>query len=207
MSFLIEYWKLIAVFFAGVLSAAIAISYFCYYLKWKKGRQKSQPSVSDMVNSSLLPHIQKISAELASNRKQMEAHRKEIGEVKKELERMNAKRRVVEFKAENHTECRYFSIPLKNGTFPEEKANREENENSWYKIEYQKEAAQGKLFYLTGKADRRALNQMDMFLKPVCDIENQGIVNPQHIQMVQPGKVMLKNGSWLVEEKIKLRLS
>ena len=151
--------------------------------------------------------LREIKKELLFIRQNLEETKKEINGLRQESNRSDKTNRILEFEVENKTEIRFFSIPSKNGTFPEEKASQEENDNTWYKIEYQKKSFQGKIFYLAGKADKRALNQIDLFLKPACDLENPGLTNPQKIQVLKPGKVELKDGNWVVGEKIKLRLS
>jgi hypothetical protein len=214
MNFFAEYWQLIAAFVAGVLSSTLSISYYYYYSRWKRRKgyrgqypasnaQAGHPEATGNDNSQ----FREIKKELLSIRQNLEEAKKEINGLRQESNRSDKTNRVVEFEVKNKTEVRFFSIPSKNGTFPEEKASQEENENTWYKIEYQKKSAQGKLYYIAGKSDKRALNQIDLFLKPACDLENPGLANPQKIQVLKPGKVELKDGNWVVGEKIKLRLS
>jgi hypothetical protein len=214
MNFLAEYWQLIAAFMAGVFSSALSISYFFYFMRWKrrKGYRSQYPASNaqaghPVVESNDNIQFREIKKELVSIRQNLEEAKKEINGLRQESNRSDKTNRVVEFDVKNNTEIRYFSIPSKNGTFPEEKASQEENENTWYKLEYQKKSVQGKLYYIAGKSDKRALNQIDLFLKPACDLENPGLTNPQKIQVLKPGKVELKDGNWVVGEKIKLRLS
>ncbi len=214
MNFFAEYWQLIAAFMAGVLSSALSISYFFYFMRWKRRKgswgqhnaSHAQPHHFETSGNDI-SQFREIKKELLSIRQNLEEAKKEINGLRQESSRSDKTNRVVEFEVKNKTEVRFFSIPSKNGTFPEEKASQEENENTWYKIEYQKKSAQGKLYYIAGKSDKRALNQIDLFLKPACDLENPGLTNPQKIQVLKPGKVELKDGNWVVGEKIKLRLS
>lgn len=211
MSFFLEYWQLIAVFFAGVLASAAGISYFFYYMKYKskkRSRVQNNSGSSHAVDSTRhYTALQEIKQELAAVRKQLEERKKEFQALKDEVKTARESTRSVEFDIENNSMNRYFSVPSKNGTFPEEKGSKKENENTWYRIEYERNESVGKLFYLAGKSDKRALNQMDSFLKPVCEFENAGKANPQKIQLVHPGQVVLKDGTWSIEKKIKLRLS
>jgi CRISPR/Cas system CSM-associated protein Csm4 (group 5 of RAMP superfamily) len=214
MNFFAEYWQLIAAFMAGVLGSALSISYFFYFMRWKRRKEYRSQFPASNAHAHHLDaagndnsQLKEIKKELLFIRQNLEEAKKEISGLRHESNRSVKTNRVVEFEVKNKTEVRFFSIPSKNGMFPEEKASQEENENTWYKIEYQKNSSQGKLYYLAGKSDKRALNQIDLFLKPVCDLENPGLTNPQKIQVLKPGKVELKDGRWVVGEKIKLRLS
>jgi hypothetical protein len=219
MNLLNEYWEYLAVFFGGVLSSAMAISWFFYFMKWKSGRNKKHGSTPEYYYYSesnvdlkdeqkkLLNRNQELKIELESKRSLLKEKDDEIQELKRTLSE-SSPGRIVDLEIENDVVVsRFFSVPSKNGTFPVEKGIKKENDNTWYRIEYKRNEQVGKLFYLQGKADKRALNQMDLFLKPVCEFENMEISNPQKIQLLNPGKVTLKDGNWIIDKKLKLRLS
>lgn len=213
MDYINDYGLYFAVFIAGILGSAIAISYFFYFFKYKTGKQrKTQKSagsrqVIDAGEYGLALQLRELKQELADVKAQLEEKKRETERLNSELKTVMESGRSVDFDIENTRLSRYFSVPSNNGTFPEEKGNLKENDNTWYKIEYDKDKTVGSLYYLPGKSDKRALNQMDLFLKPVCEFENSGKPNPQKIHLLFPGKVVLKDGNWIVEKKIKLRLS
>ena len=79
----------------------------------------------------------------------------------------------------------------------------------FYKIEYKKNSDQGDLCFISSDQDKRAINRLDTYLKPVCDIDN--IINSEtanKIELLRSGKVILINDSWVIDsnQKVKIKL-
>jgi len=103
----------------------------------------------------------------------------------------------------------FFSMPEDDGCFIVKNGVPSNDGSMYYRIEYNDNNDQGKLFYLPGDRDRRAINRLESYLKPVCDIEN--IINASsasRIDFLSPGKVVLINDNWMIDNtnKVKIKL-
>jgi hypothetical protein len=103
----------------------------------------------------------------------------------------------------------YFTIPEKEGRFKNVNSKSNNNGNCHYRIEFELNKNTGQLFYISGELDRRAIENIDACLIPVCEIEN--ISNRKdafRIELIQPGTVYLKNDSWVIDpaNKVKIKL-
>ena len=63
--------------------------------------------------------------------------------------------------------------------------------------------------YISGTQDKRAINRLDSYLKPVCDIDN--IINAENaskIEVLKNGKVIKIADSWVIDtnHKVKIKL-
>ena len=84
-----------------------------------------------------------------------------------------------------------------------------EDERKLYKIVYEDNSNEGKLYFLEGKLDVRAINNFDSHLEPVCDIENfENRSNATRIQLINNGVVKFMNDKWTIvpNKKVKIRL-
>jgi len=96
----------------------------------------------------------------------------------------------------------YFSIPDSEGCFSveEQKESYDEYEN-WYKIEHNQNDNIGKLFYIPGIMDLRAIENIDFYLNPVCEIQNiMNRKNVTKIEMLEPGEVYLSGNTWKINK-------
>jgi len=103
----------------------------------------------------------------------------------------------------------YFSMPESDGSFQISNGESSNDGKKFFMIEYEPESSKGDLFFLTSDRDQRAINRLESFLKPVCEIQNiSSATNATKIELIQPGKVNLSNNQWIIvpEKKIKLKL-
>lgn len=103
----------------------------------------------------------------------------------------------------------FFSIPEPDGSFRLNISNNEQS-MAYYKIITLENSQEGELVFISGTNDRRAINRMDSYLKPVCYIENpEDATRATSISMLQPGKVVKDGDRWIlkdVDSKIKIKL-
>ncbi|MGQ1948363.1 hypothetical protein ACT3CD_14810 [Geofilum sp. OHC36d9] len=103
----------------------------------------------------------------------------------------------------------YFSMPESDGSFLISNGEISNDGKKYFKIEFKESSTKGELFYLSGDRDQRAINRLESYLKPVCDIEN--ITNSStatKIGLIHSGKVTRLNDRWMIdtENKIKIKL-
>ena len=103
----------------------------------------------------------------------------------------------------------YFSIPENDGRFIIEKGEQANDGSKYYKIVNRTSSDEGDLFYISGTQDKRAINRLDSYLKPVCDIDN--IINAENaskIEVLKNGKVIKIADSWVIDtnHKVKIKL-
>lgn len=103
----------------------------------------------------------------------------------------------------------YFSIPENDGRFIIEKGEQTNDGSKYYKIISRTVSDEGDLFYISGTQDKRAINRLDSYLKPVCDIDN--IINAENaskIEVLKNGKVIKIADSWVIDpnHKVKIKL-
>lgn len=103
----------------------------------------------------------------------------------------------------------YFSMPESDGSFQLSNGEPSNDGKKYFKIEFEESSTKGELFYLSGDRDQRAINRLDSYLKPVCEIEN--ITNSStatKIELIQSGKVTQFNDSWIIDpdNKVKIKL-
>ena len=103
----------------------------------------------------------------------------------------------------------YFSIPENDGRFIIEKGEQTNDGSKYYKIVSKTSSDEGDLFYISGTQDKRAINRLDSYLKPVCDIDN--IINAENaskIEVLKNGKVIKIADSWVIDtnHKVKIKL-
>jgi hypothetical protein len=101
----------------------------------------------------------------------------------------------------------YFSIPESDGRFIIYKGEQTNDGSKYYKIVCSNNSDIGDLFYITGNQDKRAINRLDSYLKPVCDIDN--IINAESaskIDFLKHGTVIKIADSWVIDEKNKVKI-
>jgi len=103
----------------------------------------------------------------------------------------------------------FFSMPENDGRFIIANGKTSNDGRKYFRIEYYEGAETGEVFFITGDRDKRTINRLETYLKPVCDIEN--ILNADsanNIELLKSGKVILMNDSWLIDvnNRIKIKL-
>lgn len=102
----------------------------------------------------------------------------------------------------------YFTIPESDGKFKDTNSKSHNDGNSFYRIEFENNSNTGQLFYISGALDKRAIESIDFYLIPVCEIENiTNRKNAFRIELIQPGTVYMKNDCWVIdpEKKVKIK--
>jgi len=103
----------------------------------------------------------------------------------------------------------FFTIPESDGTFKTVNARSVQEIDCYYKIEPDKTGQYGKLYFISGNYDMRALDNIDYYLNPVCEIQNIiNRTNARKIVMTATGVVVRRGDHWKVEEsnKVKIKL-
>lgn len=107
---------------------------------------------------------------------------------------------------ENKTEL-YFTIPESDGSFKDLNARKEKGLDCFYKIEPEDDCQSGKLHFLQGSYDLRALDNIDYYLSPVCEIQNiSERSKARKIQMTGTGSVIKRGGRWIIDGKDKVKI-
>ncbi|MFW5982970.1 MAG: hypothetical protein ACOCQ4_00600 [bacterium] len=189
-----------------------------YFLHKQKDKYKKDIESVNQNNGSRVGELERKIAQLVKEKKNLLDKNIELG---KKLEQESIQ------KGENQTESHsvnshnfnyqaskkiskiYFSMPESDGSFQLSDGESSNDGKKYFKIEFEESSTKGELFYLSGDRDQRAINQIEDFLKPVCEIEN--ITNSStatRIILIQSGKVTLINDSWVIdpENKIKIKL-
>lgn len=103
----------------------------------------------------------------------------------------------------------YFEIPEEDGTFKTQDGKTIQNIYSFYKIVTEENPLKGKICFISGSLDLRALGNIDNYLNPVCEIINiVDRMQAKRIEMIKPGTVFLSGESWKIDanNKVKIRL-
>lgn len=119
---------------------------------------------------------------------------------------------------ENHNELKqnealnsiiFFTIPESDGSFIIEKGESSNDGRKLYRIEYLKNTINGQLYFISSDQDKRAINRLESYLKPVCEIENILLsASANKIELVNPGAVVLISDRWVIDlnSKVKIKL-
>lgn len=104
----------------------------------------------------------------------------------------------------------YFSIPDTDGSFQFKNGDNKKNNNAFFSIIDKENSDQGTLNYISGELDIRAIDAVDHYLLPVCDIKNiENRDNACQIEMIAPGEVFRKEDQWIIDpdHKVKIKFS
>ena len=101
----------------------------------------------------------------------------------------------------------YFTIPESNGSFKNTSARKIKEIDCFYKIEPDDDYQSGKLHFISGEYDLRALDNIDYYLSPVCEIQNiSDRSKARKIQMTRTGSVIKRGDSWIIDGKDKVKI-
>ena len=110
-----------------------------------------------------------------------------------------------EIEQENLSHVIYFSIPESDGSFKAINGKQRKEMDCFYKIEVDKNSQKGKLFFLSGDFDLKALDNIDYYLNPVCEIENiSDRTQAKKINVINYGSVVFNGEQWKIESNKKL---
>lgn len=103
----------------------------------------------------------------------------------------------------------FFTIPENDGSFSIEKGENISGNRKFYRIDYEENSDQGLLFFLPGENDIRAINYIDSYLIPVCEVENLAISSTAtRIVQLKTGSVVKISDKWVIDKdkKVKVKL-
>jgi hypothetical protein len=101
----------------------------------------------------------------------------------------------------------FFSMPESDGRFIVDNGESSNDGRKYFRIDYAEGTEIGELYYISGERDKRAINRLESYLKPVCDIENiENADSATNIEFIKSGKVVLINDSWLIDSDNKAKI-
>jgi len=103
----------------------------------------------------------------------------------------------------------FFSLPDDGGRFKVENGKKHNDGNNFYKIEHEENNSYGILHFISSELDLRAIERIQGYLLPVCEIVNfSDRIRASKINVLTPGKVIIKNDHWVVDpnNKVKIKL-
>ena len=101
----------------------------------------------------------------------------------------------------------FFTIPENDGSFKAANAKNNKEIDCFYKIELEKRGQTGKLEFISGDYDLRALDNIDYYLNPVCEIQNiADRKNARKIQLISHGTIIKSGDNWKIDEKNKVKI-
>ena len=101
----------------------------------------------------------------------------------------------------------FFSMPENDGSFLVDNGESSNDGRKYFRLEYIDGSETGDLYFIPGDRDKRAINMLESYLKPACDIENiENADSATNIEFKNPGKVSLKNDSWVIDTDNKVRI-
>ncbi len=101
----------------------------------------------------------------------------------------------------------YFFMPNNDGSFTNSNAMVYQTIECLYKILVDESGQRGELHYISGEYDMRALDNIEYYLNPVCEIDNiASRLSAKEIQMINPGVVINLEDVWRIEDNKKVRI-
>jgi hypothetical protein len=107
----------------------------------------------------------------------------------------------------NRSVSLYFSIPEADGFFYAEKGEPVLDDRKFYRIIFSGESEKGEIHFVSGQYDRKAIENIDYYLFPVCEVEN--VAQRNNASMViqkEAGSVIKVSGKWIIDKKITVKL-
>lgn len=103
----------------------------------------------------------------------------------------------------------FFTIPDRDGSFKTLNARYNKEKDCFYKISVDSSGQSGKLHFISGEYDMRALENIDYYMNPACEIQNiTDRFYARRIEMINPGTVIKMGDIWRIEKnnKVKVKL-
>lgn len=103
----------------------------------------------------------------------------------------------------------FFTIPEPDGSFKIINARNHKEIDCFYRIKMIESSNRGELDFISGEYDLRALENIDYYLNPVCEIQNiSDRTFARQIMMTEPGSVTKRGDYWKIEDnnKVKIKL-
>jgi len=101
----------------------------------------------------------------------------------------------------------FFSIPETDGSFYMEKGETVKDDRKFYRIVSAGEGETGELYFVSGRYDPKAIENIDYYLMPVCEVENiSERNNASRVIQKEAGSVVKISGKWMTNKKVKVKL-
>lgn len=103
----------------------------------------------------------------------------------------------------------FFTIPDSEGNFEVSDGKTDNDGSCFYQIENKPNSNQALLTYISNEKDKRAIENIENYLLPVCEIENFSDRRmASKVLMKEPGIVNFKRYSWVIDtnHKVKIKL-
>ena len=101
----------------------------------------------------------------------------------------------------------FFTIPESDGSFKSSNAKNSQDIDCFYKIVPDNSGQKGKLYFVSGDFDLRALDNIDYYLNPVCEIQNiTDRTFARKILMTDTGIVVKRGDNWKIEDNCKVKI-
>ncbi|MEB2787326.1 hypothetical protein [Algoriphagus persicinus] len=105
----------------------------------------------------------------------------------------------------------FFQYPEGDGSFKKDFGTFAKDNNSFFEIIYKENYQEGELKFVAEKSSYgKILTLRDTSLRPVCEIENSGVVEkPTNISVIKNGLVEIKEDRFIIKEghKLKIKIS
>jgi len=180
-----------------------------YILKNRKDEYKTKSEDTQSNNSKSNSHLNEV-----------EKLKREKSELNEKISRMEQTAQKADEKPETQntqeweikqpktvTRKLFFSMPESDGRFIVDNGESSNDGRKYFRIEYNEGSETGELFYISGDRDKRAINRLESYLKPACDIENiENADSANNIEFIKSGKVVLINDSWIIDSDNKAKI-
>jgi hypothetical protein len=101
----------------------------------------------------------------------------------------------------------FFTIPEADGSFYAEKGEPDPDGRKFYRIISAANDETGELHFISGQYDQKAIENIDYYLIPVCEVENISLRNnASKIIQKEAGRVVKISDKWVTDKKIKVKL-
>ncbi|MFW6272253.1 MAG: hypothetical protein ACOC2U_00520 [bacterium] len=189
-----------------------------YFLHKQKNKYKKDNEILSQNDSSRAVEVERKISQLEKEKKDLLDENIELGKKleqesiqkdKNQAESHRINSQDIYYQPSKNITKLYFSIPESDGSFQLPNGALSNDGKKYFRIEFEDSSTKGEIYYLSGDKDQRAINRLESYLKPVCEIEN--ITNSSSatkIEVIKSGKVTLVNNSWVIdpENKIKIKL-
>lgn len=186
------------------------------FLQKQKDKYKNESESASPNNSNEIGGLEQKVFQLEKEKKELfdknielgkEFEQKSIQKIEGEAERHIVKTESFSNQPPKQITKIYFSMPEGDGSFKVIDGEPSNDGRKYFEIAFKELSNIGEIYYLSSQRDNRAINQMEDFLKPVCDIEN--ITNSStstKIKLIHSGKVTLINDSWVIDPENKIKI-
>jgi len=100
----------------------------------------------------------------------------------------------------------FYSIPQIDGSFKVDESRDHKEPDTFYMLEFA-DGNEGYVSFISGDYDLRAIENLDFYINPVCEVQNIGNrIYSKKVQMISRGTFIRNGNFWQVCDKIKINL-